>query len=418
VETPANQTTFKNYLVFFAGQQASLLGSSVSQFVIIWWITITTESTLYLSIAALLGLAPMVILAPFTGVFADRWNRKVLIGVVDFFQALTALAVIFLFWAGVVSVLHIFVILALRGVFQAFHTPAVAAITPLMVPQEKLSRINGLSYLINGVMTLIGPVLAALLLAFWQIYHILWIDVVTFVIALSPLLLIKIPSIRMGREQSSFKKEFAEGFGFIKNARGFMPLLMLATVLNFLLTPFSTLFSYYVMIDHGGAAPELALVSAFVNGGILAGGLLMSVTRGFKDKMVAAALSIYVVFLGYALVALTPTGLFWFMAVGGLIMAVCLPIANVSTQTIFQTVVPLEMQGRVNAVTMALASGAQPVGMILAGTIAGFMGTANLFLACAVLGVIALTLSWFLTDVKYVDKLKSPETAVNGLQKQ
>jgi len=416
METPANETTFKNYLAFFAGQQASLLGSSVAQFVIIWWITIITESTMYLSIAAFLGLTPIIILSPVTGVFADRWNRKLLLGVVDFLQALTALGVIFLFWAGTVSVFHIFVVLALRGVFQAFHMPTVSAITPLMVPQDKLSRINGLSYLLNGVMTIIGPVLAALLLAFWQIYQVLWIDVATFLIALVPLLLIRIPPVKIGREKSSFRKEFTEGFGFIKNGKGFMTLLMLATVLNFLLTPLFTLFSYFVMIDHAGTAQEFAFVSAFVNGGILAGGLLMSVTKGFKDKMVATALSIYVIFVGYALIALTPMGMFWFMALGGLIMAVCLPIANVSTQTIVQTVVPLEMQGRVNAVTIGLASAAQPFGMILAGIIAGTIGTANLFLACALLGIIAMTGAWFLTDVKYVDKLKNPNATVNNPQ--
>ncbi len=408
MEIQANQTTFRSYLSFWSGQLVSLLGSSIAQFVIIWWITLETESALYLSVASLLGLAPMVILTPFAGVLVDRWSRKALIGIVDFLQALATIALIFLFWLEIVSIWQVLALLALRGIFQAFHTPAVSAIVPLMVPRDKLSRINGLNYLLSGAVTLIGPVSAAVLLAFWKIGQILWVDAGTFLVALIPLLIIRIPSVRKKQDESqdnpSFKKEFGEGLAFIKNARGFLTLFTLATVLNFLITPLSTLLPYYVKFDHLGEAPDLAFVMAFMQAGMLAGGLLMSVMKEFKKKMVVIASSLYVFFLGYILVALTPTGIFWFMSIGGLIMLFCVPVVNASIFTIIQTVVPLKMQGRVNSVIMALASAAQPFGMILSGTIVEFTGTANLFLGCSGLGILVLTLSWFFTDIRHVEE--------------
>ena len=406
MEIQANQTTFRSYLFFWSGQIVSLLGSSIAQFVIIWWITLETESALYLSIASLLGFAPMVILTPFAGVFVDRWSRKALIGIVDFLQALATVALIFLFWLDIVSYWQVLALLALRGIFQAFHTPAVSAIVPLMVPEDRLSRINGLNYLFTGAINLIGLVIAALLLEFWKISQILWVDAITFIVAVMPLLIIKIPSVRKKQDKSSFRKEFVEGLAFIKNARGFLTFIMLATAVNFLLTPLSTLFPYYVRFDHLGEAPELAFVMAFFQGGMLAGGLLMSVIKGFKKKMVVIAVFAYVLFLGYTIVALTPTGLFWFMAIGGLIMAFGLPIINVSIQTIIQTVVPMKMQGRVNSVLMALSSAASPFGMILSGAIVEFTRTANLFLGCIGSGILILTLSWFFTDIRYVEKME------------
>jgi len=406
VEIQVTQATFRSYVFFWSGQLISLLGSSVAQFVIIWWITLETQSALYLSIASFLGLVPMVILTPFAGVLVDRWSRKALIGVVDFLQALATVVLIFLFWLSNVSIWQVLTLLTLRGIFQAFHTPAVSAIVPLMVHKSKLSRINGLNYLFTGAVTLVGPVVAALLLAFWKIQQILWIDALTFVVAVIPLLMITIPSVRKRQDNSSFKEEFVEGLAFIKNGRGFLPLLTLATTLNFLLTPLSTLLPYYVKFDHMGEAPDLAVVMAFFQGGILAGGLLMSVIKGFKKKMVAIMSSIYIIFLGYVLVAVTPTGTFWFMALGGLIMAFCVPVANVSTQTIIQTVVPMKMQGRVNAVIMALASAATPLGMILSGLIVEFARTTNLFLGCAGLGILVLTVSWFFTDIKHVEDMQ------------
>ena len=404
----ANQTTFRDYLYFWVGQLVSVFGSSISQFVIIWWITLETQSALYLSLSSFLGFVPTVVLSPFAGVLADRWSRKALIALADLLQAVATVILILMFWWGGVSIWQVLVILTFRGVMQAFHYPASSAITPLMVPKEKLSRMNGLNYLLNGAVAMIGPIAAALLLEVWAIHQILWIDAITFVIAAVPLLLIAIPSIRLKHEKSTFKEDFLEGVGFIKGARGFLTLLVLATGLNFLLTPLSTLAPYFVKFDHFGDAPQLAFVSAFFQGGIIAGGLLMSVFSGFKNRMAVITLSIYVIFAGYFLVALTPTGLFWFMAMSALVMTFCLPIANVLLQTIVQTVVPLKMQGRVGSVMNAIASAATPVGMIISGPIAAFAGTANLFLGCATFGVALLTVSWFFTDVRHVEKLNVP----------
>jgi DHA3 family macrolide efflux protein-like MFS transporter len=416
MELQPSQKTFKNYLIFFLGQQASLLGSSAAQFVIIWWITLETKSALYLSIASFVGFAPMIILTPFAGVLVDRWNRKAIIGSVDFLQALTTVILIFLFWFGNVSIWYVLIFLAMRSTYQAFNVPAVNAVLPAMVPQDKLSRVNGLTYLFNGIMMLTGPVVAATLLIFARIEQILWIDPATFMVAVIPLILIKIPDVREKQDKAPFKKEFAEGLSFIKNARGLLPLVMMATVLNFLIVPLDVLLPYFVKFDHFGGAESLALIIACMQGGTLAGGLLMSLTKGFKRKMVAATAFIYLIFLGYAFVALTPTGLFWFMALSALVLGFGVAPANVSFMTIIQTIVPLKMQGRVNSVMMALASAATPFGMILSGAIVGFTGTVMLFLGCVVTGVLTLTISWFFTDMKHVEKMEaqpSPENHVN-----
>ena len=401
----SDPTNFKNYLLFWSGQLVSLLGSSVVQFVIIWWITLTTGSALYLSLASFLGLAPLVVVAPFAGVFADRWNRKALIFVADLMQALAVLVLIMLYWAGNVVVWQVLVVLTVRGIFQAFHEPTVSAITPSMVAKEKLSRMNGLNYLFSGAVRLVGPVLGAVLLQFWQIQNILWIDILTFSVAMIPLLAIRIPIVRKNGKMNSFKEDLTEGFSFIRRARGILTLAFLATSLNFLITPFSTLLPYFVKFDHLGGATELALVMAFLEGGILGGGLIMSIKKGFNRKVATVIGAIVISLSGYALVAVTPTGLFWFMALSAVIFALCLPIANVLLQTIMQTVVPLDMQGRVNSVTMALSMAAQPAGILLSGAIVQFTTTSYLFLGCSVSGILISIFSWFFTDIRHVETL-------------
>lgn len=381
-----------------------MLGSSVVQFVIIWWVTFSTGSALYLSAAMLAGFAPMIVLAPFAGVLVDRLSRKVLIAVVDFLQALTTVVLIMLFSIGVVSIWYVLVMLALRSVCQAFHVPAAEAIVPIMVPRDKLSRMNGLNYLLTGVMNLTGPIVGAVLLAFLKIEQALWIDPATFLVALVPLLLIKIPSVRQPHEKSSFRRDLVEGLSFVRHKRGLVPLVFMATLLNFLFVPISTLIPYFVKFDHFGGVNELALVMAVSQAGMFIGGVLMILVKEFKRKMLATVICIMTAYLGYALLAITPTGLFWFMALGAFILDVSIAPANITLRTILQVIVPAEMQGRVNSVLMSLASAASPFGIILAGAIVGYTGTTNLFLGCAATGTIVLLLSWLFTDMRHVEE--------------
>jgi len=404
----ADQATFRNYLFFWSGQLVSLLGSSIVQFAIIWWITVETGSALYLALASFLGLAPLVMVGPFAGVYADRWNRKKLVFVADLMQALAIVILIVFYWIGNVVIWQVLAVLTVRAVFQAFHEPTVSAITPSMVPKDKLSRMNGLTYLFSGAVRLVGPVSAAVLLQFWQIQQILWIDVLTFLTAMVPLFLIRIPSVRASAKNNSFKDEFKQGFSFVRRARGMLTIAILATGLNFLITPLSTLLPYFVKFDHFGGAAELALVMAFFEGGILGGGLFMSLKKGFEKKIAISIVSIIIAFSGYALIALTPGGMFWFMALSALVFAVCLPVANVLLQTIMQTAVPLDMQGRVNSVTMALSMAAQPAGTLISGAIVQFTMTYQLFLGCSVAGIAIAVASWFLTDIRYLETLAAP----------
>jgi len=410
LETPADQTTFKSYLIFWIGQLVSVLGSSIARFVVIWWVTLETQNAFYLSIVFLAGYAPVVLLAPLAGVYVDRWNRKALIGFVDFLQALTALALIFFFQLGIITYWHVLTLTLIGSVFQAFHMPAVSALVPLMVPRDKLSRINGVNYLFTSVMNFIGPLVAAFLMLFWKVQQILWIDVITFLIAIVPLLVIAIPSVNKRQENSqdkpSFRKEFAEGLSFIRTGKGILSMIALATVINFLFMPIATLLSYYISVDHLGEASDYAFVASSQQAGMVAGSVLMSIKKGFKRKMLVMVFFLYILFVGYGVIALAPKGVFWFIAIGGFVTFFALPVVNVLVLTLIQTAVPPGIFGRVNSVIIALANVASPLGMISSGALVGLMGTANLFMGCSLIGILSVTLSSLFTDIRHLEKIE------------
>jgi DHA3 family macrolide efflux protein-like MFS transporter len=260
----------------------SLLGSSVVQFVIIFWILKITESAVYLSLATFFAFLPQWILGPLIGVYVDRWNRKLIIALSDFFQAFTTFIIILLFFFNAETVWVIIIINSIRGLCQAFHWPATNAIIPIMVPKEHLSRLNGLNFFFTGIVNTIGPVIAATLLAILTIEQILWIDVITFLIAIAPLLIIKIPNVvktTIDKVKKPFFKELAEGIKVIRSIPGLLFLLYIATMINFFGQPFSTLISYFVYVTHFGNAVDLGLVSALIQGGMFVGAIIVTIKK-------------------------------------------------------------------------------------------------------------------------------------------
>ncbi len=282
MESTASEHTFKSYLFFWGGQLFSLLGSSIIQFVIVWWIAETTKSPIYVSIAFFLGSLPLVIIPPIIGVFIDRWNRKVIIAIADSLQAFITFLIILMFLNNVANIWLVMTMNFFRGICQAIHFPTVNAIIPIMIPKKHLSRMNAINYLFTGIIRVIGPVVAATLLAFFIIEQILWADIITFIIAIVPLLLITIPSITVSSkktEKGSYLKDFKSGIHSLKSIKSFLILIVFISIINLLNMPFTTLMSLFVLIDHSGNAVNFALVSAFLQAGIVIGAIVASTKK-------------------------------------------------------------------------------------------------------------------------------------------
>jgi len=116
---------------------------------------------------------------------------------------------------------------------------------------------------------------------------ILWVDVITFFIALIPLLLVKIPSVENhgeNVEKKSFFREFKQGFQTIKLIPGLVTIIFLSMLLNFLIRPFDTLMPYYINVFHGGSATHLAIVLVFFQGGMICGALITSIKKTWNSK--------------------------------------------------------------------------------------------------------------------------------------
>jgi len=150
----------RNIVLYLAGQTVSLFGTALVQYAIMWHITLTTQSGLMMTVSILCGFLPTFLLSPFAGVWADRFNRRLLIVAADAGIAAFTLALAVLFWLGYDDIWLLFLISAIRAIGSALQTPAVGAILPQMVPEDQLTRINGINGSIQALITLVAPMVS------------------------------------------------------------------------------------------------------------------------------------------------------------------------------------------------------------------------------------------------------------------
>ena len=408
MEIIPTKKSFHHYLFFWIGQIFSLFGSQVAIFVLIWWLEVETQNPIVLSMASFSFILPYVLAAPIAGVFSDRLNRKSLIISADFLQALATLTLIILMTFGFYDLWIIFTIMAIRSVCQAFHQPTVNAIIPTMVPKKNLSRINGINFLFSGFVQLIAPMFGALLLAFFSVSQALWVDVITFIIALIPLLYISIPSIHAVKqeenlEHEAFSKQLLDGFYTLKNTPGMIVLVLLSMIGNFLIQPLNVLSPYYAEKIHSATALEFALVSAGIQGGMITGAVITAIKKHWKNKMEWFFGTVLILMVGYGMLAFAPYRLFSFIFIALFLIGISLPIINTIYQTILQTNVPHEKLGRVSSIDSTFSMMISPIGSVIVGPLAVLLTVNGLFFISAILGVMLCFSLYFFTGVRKVD---------------
>ena len=155
----------RNFLTIAGGQTVSLIGSAAVQFSLIWWLASETGSPIMMSIAGVFAFLPQLILGPFVGVWVDRLSRKTVIIAADLFIGLVALVFALVFLFDTPPYWSVCVVLGIRAIGNVFHSPAIQAAVPMLVPQQELVRANGWSQFMQSGAFLLGPVLGAAMYA-------------------------------------------------------------------------------------------------------------------------------------------------------------------------------------------------------------------------------------------------------------
>jgi len=364
------------FFTIWTGQAISLLGSQMVQFALIWWLTKTTGSAVVLTTATLVGVLPSVFLGPFVGALVDRWNRKRILLIADSGIAVITIILALMFYLGWTQIWVVYVALFLRALGGGFHNPAMTASTSLMVPDEHLTRIQGLnSSLANGLNIISAP-LGALLLETLDVIGVLGVDVVSALFAIIPLFFIPIPQpenpilSQMGTLAASVWEDIKEGLRYVRGWPGLIALLFMALFLNMLIGPAFSLLPLLVQDYFGGGALQLGWFNSAFGIGAVIGGVILGIWGGFKKKIHTTQMGLIGVAIGTGIIGFAADTMM-IPAIGGIFLfGIMISLTNGPINAVLQISVEPSMQGRVFTLVGSLASAMSPLGLILAGPLA------------------------------------------------
>jgi hypothetical protein len=209
--------------------------------------------------------------------------------------------------------------------------------------------------------------------------------------------------IQKKAKEESFTEEFKDGLRTLKAVPGMISLLFMAMLINFLIQPLNVLNSLFIYVNHAGNELEYAFISIGFQAGIISGAVLTSFKKHWKNKIVVTIYSLVFFMIGYAIVGLAPFRAFILIFIINAAMGFVLPIVNTIFQTIMQTIIPHEKFGRVSSIDSMLSMLISPIGALIVGPLAVFIGITNLFMVSAILGASVTIFMYMFSGLRKLD---------------
>lgn len=375
------------FFTIWAGQAFSLIGSSLVQFALVWWLTLQTGSATVLATAALVGTLPEVLLGPLAGACVDRWNRRLVLVLADGIVAAVSAGLALLAWGGYLAVWHIYVAMVIRSIGGAFHWPAMQASTALMVPKEKLTRVAALNQSMHGALRIISPPLGALLVGALPLHGVMAVDVGTAALAIIPLASIAIPQpARRGTATTvaDLLSDMRAGLMYAWRWPAIMGVIAIGMVINLFFNPSFALLPLLITRHMNGEAMGLGAANSAYGIGVVAGGLMLSIWGGLRKDVHTALLGVAGQGLGLLIVGVSPDGALWVVVAGMFVTGVMNVMTNGPLNGLLQRMVAPEMHGRIFTVVSSGCGAMAPLGLALAGPITDAVGLRPWYIATGI----------------------------------
>jgi MFS transporter, DHA3 family, macrolide efflux protein len=398
------QKWFNTYIFIWAGQFVSMLTSYAVQFAIVIWLSLEYQSAEILAFAGIAGMLPQALIGPFAGVYIDRINRKRIMIVSDAFIALCAIVLILILKSETVNLAWIYIMLGLRSIGNAFHSPALQALAPLIVPQKELLRVAGINQMLHSICSIGGPALGTLAIAILPISDVLYLDLIGALLAISSLMMVIIPDTVTKTFVRTISAEFLDGLNIVYKNQGLSSLFLYAMAITFVIMPSAIMFPLLTTGHYGGGKWEMGLIEIVWGGGMLIGGAALGIYKVGLSKVLLVNSMYILLGLTFFLSGVFPNE--WFIgfilatAIGG----ISLSVFYASFTAIIQITVQPEMLGRVFSLYYSLAVLPSIIGLLLTGLIAENAGVNNTFMISGCLAIVVGLLSFLSPKLMQLDK--------------
>lgn len=383
----------RNYRLYFAGQSFSLIGTWMQGVAMSWLVYRLSGSALLLGIIGFVSQIPTLAIAPFAGVIADRWDRRLLLIGTQTFAMIQAFILAALVLTGTVRIWEIVVLSALLGIVNSFDVPIRQSFVVEMVGKEDLANAIALNSSMFHGTRLIGPSLAGLLIGVMGEGVCFFINGTSYLAVICSLMAMRIVPRPRSSGSPRVLTELKEGFSYAFSFTPIRSVLLLIALVSLLGLPYVVLMPVFAKeILHGGPHTFGFLMTASGVGSFAAAVYLASrknvIGLGRLISFSPAVLGLSVIAFSFSRSLSLSLG-FLVLAGFGLMLQIA------SSNTVIQTVVDDDKRGRIMSLYTMSFMGMAPFGSLIAGALAGRIGAPHTVMLggiCCLLGSAAFIL--------------------------
>jgi MFS family permease len=366
-------STHRNFRLFWVGQTVSLVGTWMQSMALAWLALELTNNALLVGLVAVASSGPILVFSLHAGAYVDRSNKLKLLRVMQTLYLIEATLLWLLTWTGHITIGWILGLAAFGGTIAAIEIPARQSLVIDFVGRDRLREAIALNSSGFNLARIVGPALAALVIAHAGIAWCFAINAVSFLTVLAGLARVSLAPQPPVRHDTSLHHSVREVIAYVRGHRTVRALVAVITVFSVLAVPVVSLMPVVAReLFHTGSGGYGGLLSAIGVGGMLAALVIAGPGSHWRHGRVLLRASHGSALLLLALPFVRSWALGWIVVFG---VGFCFIANNAASNTLLQILVPDELRGRVMSIYGLIVVGlAQVAGASLGGFVAQYFG--------------------------------------------
>src|SRR5215831_15701004 len=207
----------RNYTLLFWGQLISSAGTQMQIVAVAWQVYLLTHSAIALGVIGLVQAIPRLIFSLVGGVFADVFDRRKMLIIIEILLAATSAALALCTIFNVISIVIIYIVVLIAASVSAFEFPTRQAIVPGLVPREQMADAMSLNMAMMQLTFIIGSTLGGFVIAWVGVANTYWIDVFSYFVVIGSLLLMVVPRIPVEKRAQAGFGALVDGVRFLRS---------------------------------------------------------------------------------------------------------------------------------------------------------------------------------------------------------
>ena len=361
-----DEKKFSNFILLWATQTLSRLGSSLTPFALILWAYGQTGSALSTALLTVSSYIPYILLSLPVGTLTDRMNKKRLMLLSDTAAAICTLTILFVWLSGNLELWHLYLVNAITGTAQTFQQPASEVATTLVTPEDKYQKAGSLNALAYSVINMASPVIATALYSVGGLTLVIIVDLSTFTVAfLSLLFFVRIPEMKNEkREDSHIVRDLKESLSFLRTNIGILQVILFLAAINFIASIYNAALPAMILSFENESV--LAAVQSTAGIAMIIGSAIAAILPTPKSRVRMIIISLFIsMSTENFMLAFFRNPIMW--CVGAFLGWLCIPVMNTNLDALMRSQIPSSIQGRVYSARNMLQFFTIPLGYLAGG---------------------------------------------------